>query len=115
MSSLISIDIDVGLLEDSMTTSVGEKGKRVHKLVIDVKDIVYRYNQNVSAYYEQTPEERQRGDKKHYVGNGKVFWTNGTILTFKDCEQKGDDGSPARPNASNSTPSQDDIDEDVPF
>ncbi len=30
-------------------------------------------------YEEQTKEQRQAGEKRKYIGNGKVFWTDGNI------------------------------------
>ena len=30
-------------------------------------------------YEEQTKEDREAGVKKNYVGNGKIFWTDGKI------------------------------------
>jgi hypothetical protein len=33
--------------------------------------------QNVSAYVSQSKEDREAKKQKYYVGNGKVFWSDG--------------------------------------
>ncbi len=34
--------------------------------------------QNVSAYVSQTKEDREAKKPRYYVGNGKVFWSDGS-------------------------------------
>jgi hypothetical protein len=38
-----------------------------------------RYGNNVSAFDSQTKEERDAKKPKDYLGNGKIFWTDGKI------------------------------------
>ena len=35
--------------------------------------------QNVSAYVSQSKEDREAKKDRFYVGNGKIFWTDGKI------------------------------------
>ena len=37
-------------------------------------------SQNVSAWVSQTKEDRENKKDKYYIGNGKVFWTDGKIV-----------------------------------
>lgn len=55
-------------------------GKGEYKpITISINNETNEYGQNVSAWKEQTKEERAAKKKKEYVGNGKVFWTDGSI------------------------------------
>ena len=46
---------------------------------IAVNDETNKFGQNVSMYEEQTKEQRDAKAPKKYIGNGKVFWTDGKI------------------------------------
>jgi hypothetical protein len=47
---------------------------------IAINDEVNKFGQNVSMYKEQTKEQREAKEPKEYIGNGKVFWTDGKIV-----------------------------------
>lgn len=49
------------------------------ELTASINDESNNYGQNVSVYVSQSKEEREAGQKKFYVGNGNVFWTDGKI------------------------------------
>ncbi len=61
--------------------SIGIKGKdgKYKNYTISISDTPDKYGQNVSMYEEQTPDERAAKSPKNYIGNGKVFWTDGKI------------------------------------
>ena len=48
-------------------------------ITISINDETNDYDQNVSAYVSQSKEEREEKKKKFYVGNGKVYCTDGKI------------------------------------
>ena len=48
-------------------------------LTISISDSTNPYGQNISIYEEQTKEEREAKKPRKYVGNGKIFWTDGEI------------------------------------
>ena len=77
----------------SSLISIGIKGKdgKYKNYTIAVNDEPNEYGQNVSMYVEQTKEERDAKKKRQYVGNGKVVWTDGTIVSTKAQKQE-DDG-----------------------
>ena len=50
------------------------------KFTINISDTTDSYGNNVSMFKSQTKEQREAKEKRTYVGNGKVFWTNGNIL-----------------------------------
>ena len=47
---------------------------------IAINDETNKFGQNVSMYKEQTKEQREAKEPKEYIGNGKVFWTDGKIV-----------------------------------
>jgi len=59
---------------------------------IAVNDETNKFGQNVSMYAEQTKEQRDAKAPKTYIGNGKVFWTDGKITkaTAKDAPPAAD-------------------------
>ena len=61
--------------------TVGIKGKdgKYKNYTISISDTPDKYGQNVSMFTEQTAEERAAKSPKNYIGNGKVFWTDGKI------------------------------------
>lgn len=61
--------------------SVGIKGKdgKYKNYTISISDTPDKYGQNVAMFEAQTPEERNAKAPKTYIGNGKVFWTDGKI------------------------------------
>lgn len=48
-------------------------------LQIGINDETNQWGQNVSVSVSQTKEEREAKKDKYYVGNGKVFYTDGKI------------------------------------
>ena len=46
---------------------------------ISINDDTNEYGQNVKMYEEQTKEQREAKAPKNYIGNGKIFWTDGNI------------------------------------
>lgn len=48
-------------------------------LTISISDSTNPYGQNISIYEEQTKEERDAKKPRNYVGNGKIFWTDGNV------------------------------------
>jgi len=74
MASIASISIDVKKIDKSKLN----KGQYLN-IDIATRDETNQYNQNVSVYYSQTPEERKAKEPKVYLGNGRVVWTDGNI------------------------------------
>ena len=48
-----------------------------------INDELDKYGNNVAITLQQTKEQREAKEKKVYVGNGKVAWTNGKIEVAK--------------------------------
>ena len=64
------------LAEVSIKNAQGEW----EKFTINISDTTDKYGNNVSMFKSQTKEEREEKVPRTYVGNGKVFWTDGNIV-----------------------------------
>jgi len=86
----------------SALATIGIKGKdgKYKDYTISISDFTNDYGQNVSMYDEQSKEEREQKVPKKYIGNGKVYWTDGKISVAE------------RQKQSESTQK---VDEDLPF
>ena len=102
MGSLNSLYFKTETLEKLLKT-VKKKGEKGVEITISINDETNNYGQNVSAFVAQSKEDRQEGKAKFYVGNGKCFWTDGSIKTAEKQAEN------------NSQESSDDDDEDLPF
>lgn len=52
-----------------------------------INDELDKFGNNVAITLQQTKEQREAKEKKVYVGNGKVAWTNGKIEVAKKEEK----------------------------
>lgn len=78
MSNLSEIYITAEKLETILKT-VKAKGEKGVSITLSTQDETNQYGQNVSAYISQTKEQREAKADRYYIGNGKVFWTDGSI------------------------------------
>ena len=56
------------------------------KFTINISDTTDTYGNNVSMFKSQTKEQREAKEKRTYVGNGKVFWTDNKICVAEKKE-----------------------------
>lgn len=78
MGSLGEIFIKTSDLQ-SMAANCKKNGENGIKLTVSIHDNTNEYGQNISVHIAQTQEEREDEVEKEYVGNGKIFWTDGNI------------------------------------
>ena len=89
----------------TLADTVAKKGEKGISITISANDETNDYGQNVTSYVSQSKEDREAKKTKFYVGNGKVYWSNGKItLAEKKAEAK---QAPA--------PVQDSNDNELPF
>ncbi len=74
MSTLISGSIDLSKVDKSKL----KDGKYLN-VQISVNDTTDNYGNNVAITVNQTKEEREAKEKKTYLGNAKVVWTDNVI------------------------------------
>ena len=85
MSALINFSINVAKLPKEKFIA-GKDGAVYVNLTMSVNDET-RYGNNTGVFVSQTQEEREAKKQKSYLGNGRVFWNNGTILNAEKEEQ----------------------------
>ena len=83
---------------------VSKKAEKGIEITISTNDDSNQFGQNVSSYVSQTKEQREAKKDKFYVGNGKVFWTDGKIVVGAKKEE-----------THNATPITEDDNSDLPF
>ncbi len=88
MASLLNIWLSKEVL-DTLAQTVSKKGDKGVSIDVSINDETNQYEQNTSAYVSQTKEQREQKIKRFYVGNGKVFWTDGKIFVAKKKEEHG--------------------------
>lgn len=91
MATLLDLYIKKDVLETLLKT-VKAKNEKGVSLTVSVSDETNNYGQNTSAFVSQSKEQRENKVKKYYVGNGKVFWTDGKIVKAEQKQQQ-----PAQP------------------
>ena len=85
MSALADIYLKKQTLQD-LLKGIELKGLKGISITISISDDTNDYGQNCNSWISQSKDERQAKKARYYTGNGKVFWTDGTI---KVAEQKG--------------------------
>ena len=83
MATLVSASLDVTKIKKQKL----KDGKYLN-ITVSINDNTNKYGQNVGVYETQSKEERERDEKKNYVGNGKVVWTDGNVELAQRDEQK---------------------------
>jgi len=78
MSSLINVSINLDNLDKSKIVK-GKKGN-YYNITLSVQDQTSQFGDNVSLFDSQTKEEREAKAQRNYIGNGKVVFTDGTIV-----------------------------------
>lgn len=82
MASLNSLWIKEETLQTLLDT-IKKKGEKGVALTIGLNDEANQWNQNVSAWVQQTKEQQDAKANKYYVGNGRTFWSKGETPVFK--------------------------------
>ena len=60
-------------------------------LSFSINDETNQYGQNVSFTISQTKDQREAKEKKVYVGNGSIVWTDGKIKVADKVEKPKED------------------------
>ena len=76
MSAIVNFSLDLSKLPKEKMIK-GKKGTYIN-LSLSVNNETNDFGQNASVFISQTKEEKDQ--KKNYVGNGKVVWTDGTCV-----------------------------------
>lgn len=85
MGALINLSLNLDKLDK--TKIVKGKNGNYYNLTVSVNDTTNQYGDNASVFNAQTKEERTAKAAKSYVGNGKVVWTDGSIVAVERQEE----------------------------
>ena len=88
MSTVIVGSINVAKLPKEKFIK-GKDGAVYYNFTISVNDET-RFGNNVAFMDSQTKEEREAKVAKTYLGNGKVVWTDGSVVLAEREEQAQD-------------------------
>lgn len=85
MSALVNFSLDLSKLPKDKIIK-GKKGQYIN-ITASVNNET-KFGNNVSFFVSQSKEERDNKESKTYVGNGKVIWTDGSIVVAEKEEQE---------------------------
>jgi hypothetical protein len=86
MGALINVGINLDKLDKSRI--VKNKSGNFYNITVSVNDTPNEWGKNASVFNQQSVEEYTSKAEKQYVGNGKVVWTDGTIVAAPRDEQQ---------------------------
>lgn len=71
--------------------SISIKGKdgNYKEYTVSIDNETNKFGQNVSMYEAQTKDQREAKVPRNFIGNGKVFWTDGNISVADKVEREG--------------------------
>ena len=101
MGALAEIYIKKETLETILKT-LETKSEKGISITLSLNDKSNDYGQNVISFVSQNKEQREAKKEKFYVGNGKVFWSDGKITV-------------ADKNKTDTNDTKQDKSEDLPF
>ncbi len=70
------------------TISIKTKDGVYKNYTLSINDDTNEYGQNLKLYEEQTKEQREAKATKKFIGNGKIFWTDGNINVAEKVERE---------------------------
>ncbi len=95
MAKLISVGIDLSKIDKTKITE--KNGAKWYNITISVNNEPDQFGNDTGVFQSQTKEERDRKDKKVYLGNGKTFWTDekkSTTIEEVEAEMKAEKNAP---------------------
>ena len=89
MAQIVSISIDLKKIDKSKIIE-GKNGAKYYNLNVLVNDDFDKYNNNVSVTEPQTKQQREAKEKRTFLGNGRVIWSNAATpkAEYKEQESK---------------------------
>lgn len=75
MAKLINISVCLTDINKAKI-QIGKNGKKYLSVTLSVNDEKDQYGNDVQLYHSQSKEERERKDKRAFLGNGKVIWSS---------------------------------------
>lgn len=101
MAQIISVSVNLSKIDKSKIVE-GKNGAKYYNMNIIVNDDFDQYNNNVQVTDSQTKQQREAKEKRNFIGNGRVIWSNLADVK-KDAPQQDNN------NGYNGSPSDDDL------
>lgn len=76
MAKLLSVSINLSKIDQSKIIE-GKKGKYLN-VTVSVKDEKNQHGDDVSLWQGQDKQEREAGQPKNYLGDGRIIWSDDT-------------------------------------
>ncbi len=73
MAQLLNVSINLSKVDKAKIIK-GQKGSYLN-LTIEVKDEKDQYDNDVSTWQAQEKSERESGQHRNYLGDGRIIWT----------------------------------------
>lgn len=87
MSSLGSFYLKKSTLETLLKTVEAKKEKGV-EMTLSINDETNQYGQNIAGWVSQSKDQREAKKDRFFTGNGKIFWSDGTIKVAEKKEEQ---------------------------
>jgi len=109
MAGIISGYINVSKLDKSKFKK-SKNGDMYYYFTMSVENETDEYGNNCGIYDEQSKEQREAKERRDYRGNGKVVWTDGSMVKFVKQDKPGK--PPGKPEPFKV---EEESDDDLPF
>lgn len=86
MSAITNVSINLDKIPEDAIVK-GEKGRYVNLTVFQNDET--RYQNNASVALSQTKEDRESGNQKVYLGNGRVVFVSDSGVSLPEAEDAG--------------------------
>ena len=88
MGQLISLSIDLTKIDKSKINNHAN-GSKYYSITVSINDKPNQFGQDVSAWTEQTKEERASKADRSFIGNGKVVYNSNAPAVKPDNTAQG--------------------------
>ncbi len=68
--------------------TVEAKEEKGVEMTLSINDETNQYGQNISGWVSQSKEQREAKKERFFTGNGKIFWSDGTINVAEKKEEQ---------------------------
>jgi len=103
MASLNSLYIKLDTLK-TLVETLEKKQEKGIAFTLSINDEGNQFGQNVTAWVEQSKEQREEKKPRFYTGNGNTFWTDGKISVVKKDQQTKQEPEVIEPAEKNDLP-----------
>lgn len=86
MAILVNVSIDLTKIDKSKIVN-GQRGGKYLPLLVALNDAFDSFGNNVAVSIGQSKQEHETGEKKIYLGNGRITWRNDGVAVQRPPQQ----------------------------